>query len=499
MNPTHVMALDAGTGSVRAILFDRDGRISGIAQEEFTQHYPQPGWVEHDPTDIWRAQLRVAHSVLDRTAVTPESVAAIGITNQRETIVVWDRATGEPLHNALVWQDGRTAGDCDALLADGHAERVRAKTGLPIDKYFSATKLCWILDNVPGARERAERGELAAGTIDSWLIHRLTDGRAHVTDYSNASRTLAFNISDLQWDDELLELFRIPRAILPEVRPSSEVYGVTGDAAGFGVAIPVAAAIGDQQGALFGQACFRPGAVKATYGTGGSVMMNTGTTAVFSDAGLITTIAWGVDGRVEYALEGVFFGVGAVVKWLRDELRIIDDARETAAIAASVADTGGVYLVPAFTGLASPHWDQHARAALVGMTSGTGRAEIVRAALESMSYSYRDVIDAMASESGNRLPSLRVDGGAAANDFHLQFQADQLGVPVHRPVVTESTARGAAFLAGLAVGFWASQEDLADSIEIERTFEPSIDGAVRDELYAGWVKAVECSRGWALR
>ncbi|WP_448808509.1 glycerol kinase GlpK [Agromyces bauzanensis] len=496
MNATHVMALDAGTGSVRAILFDHDGDIAGIAQEEFEQHYPQPGWVEHDATVIWEAQLRVAHRVLAESEVPAEQVAAIGITNQRETIVVWDAATGEPIHNALVWQDGRTAEYCDELRARGLGDYVRDTTGLPIDKYFSGTKLKWILDRLPGARERARAGELISGTIDSWLIWKLTDGRAHVTDVSNASRTLCFNIRELDWDDRMLETFDIPRRMLPAVRPSSEVYGRTGEAAGFSTPIPVASATGDQQGALFGQACFAPGAVKATYGTGGSVMMNTGPTPVFSDAGLITTVAWGLDGRVEYALEGVFFGVGATIKWLRDELRIIDSAAETASIAASIPDTGGVYLVPAFNGLASPYWDQYARATMFGMTSGTGRAQIVRAALESMSYSYRDVIDAMAAESGNRLPSLRVDGGVAANDFHLQFQADQLGVPVHRPVVTESTARGAAFLAGLAVAFWASQDELRDSIEIERTFEPQVDEPAREALYAGWRKAVARSRDW---
>lgn len=496
MNSTHVMALDAGTGSVRAILFGHDGNIAGIAQEEFDQYYPQPGWVEHDAVVIWEAQLRVAKRVLAESDVDPEAVAAIGITNQRETIVVWDRETGEPVHHALVWQDGRTAEYCDELRARGLDEYVRTATGLPIDSYFSGTKLKWLLDHVPGARERAEAGELACGTIDSWLIWKLTDGRAHVTDVSNASRTLCFDIRSLDWDDTMLDTFGIPRGILPEVRPSSEVYGVTGEAAGLGAAIPVASAIGDQQGALFGQACFTPGAVKATYGTGGSVMMNTGTTPVFSDAGLITTVAWGIGGRVEYALEGVFFGVGATVKWLRDELRIIDSAAETETLAASIPDTGGVYLVPAFTGLASPYWDQYARATMMGVTPGTGRAHIVRAAIESMSYSYRDVIDAMAAESGNSLPELRVDGGAAANDFHLQFQADQLGVPVQRPVVTESTARGAAFLAGLAVGFWESQDELCDSIEIERTFQPRMDAAKRDELYAGWTKAVSRSRDW---
>jgi len=496
MSTTHVMALDAGTGSVRAILFRHDGSVEHIAQEEFEQHYPSPGWVEHDALDIWESQRRVAHRVLEESGVDASAVAAIGITNQRETCVLWDRSTGEPLHNALVWQDGRTAGFCDELRAQGHADLVRHATGLPIDTYFSGTKIKWLLDNVPGARERAEAGELLAGTIDSWLIWKLTDGAAHVTDYSNASRTMCFNIRDLAWDAGILELLDIPIGILPEVRPSSEVYGVTGDVAGFGAAIPVASATGDQQGALFGQACFTPGSVKATYGTGGSVMMNTGTTLVESKAGLITTIAWGLDGRVEYALEGVFFGVGVTIKWLRDELRVIDSVEETAAIAASVPDTGGVYLVPAFTGLASPYWDQYARATVFGITPGTGRAQLVRAAIESMSYSYRDVIDAMTAESGNPLPELRVDGGAVANDFHLQFQADQLGVPVRRPRITESTARGAAFLAGLAVGFWSSQDELRDSIDIERSFLPQMDEETRERLYAGWTKAVSRSLDW---
>jgi glycerol kinase len=496
MTKTHVMALDAGTGSVRAILFRHDGSVEQIAQEEFEQHYPSPGWVEHDANDIWNAQLRVAHRVLEESGVPADAVAAMGITNQRETCVLWDKATGEPVHNALVWQDGRTAGYCDELRELGHADLVRQATGLPIDTYFSGTKIKWLLENVPGARERAEAGELLAGTIDSWLIWKLTDGAAHVTDYSNASRTMCYNIRGLKWDDTILELLGIPRAILPEVRPSSEVYGVTGSAAGFGAAIPVASATGDQQGALFGQACFTPGAVKATYGTGGSVMMNTGTTLVESSAGLITTIAWGLDGRVEYALEGVFFGVGVTIKWLRDELRIIDSVEETAAVAESVPDTGGVYLVPAFTGLASPYWDQYARATVFGITPGTGRAQLVRAAIESMSYSYRDVIDAMTAESGTPLPELRVDGGAVANDFHLQFQADQLGVPVHRPRITESTARGAAFLAGLAVGFWSSQEELRDTIDIERTFLPQMDAETRENLYAGWTKAVSRTLDW---
>jgi glycerol kinase len=495
-NKTHVMALDAGTGSVRAILFNHDGDITHIAQEEFEQHYPNPGWVEHDATVIWDTQLRVAKKVIEDAGITADQIAAIGITNQRETSVIWDKATGEPIYNALVWQDSRTAEFCEEIRQQGWTEHVKEATGLPIDTYFSGTKVKWILDHVEGSRERARRGELLWGTIDSWLIWKLTDGRTHVTDYSNASRTLLFNIRQLTWDEKMLELLDIPRELLPEVKPSSEVYGVTGNAAGFGVEIPVASAIGDQQGALFGQTCFEPGDVKATYGTGGSIMMNTGTNPVESNAGLLTTIAWGINGKVEYALEGVFFAVGVSIKWLRDELKIIDDVKETEPMARSIESTGGVYLVPAFTGLASPYWDQFARASLMGVTPGTGRKEIVRAALESMGYSYRDVIDAMQKESGILLPELRVDGGAVANNFMLQFQADQLGVPVLRPSVTESTARGAAFLAGLAVGFWNSQAEVKNSVDIEATFEPEMDEARKEELYAGWKKAVSRSLDW---
>ena len=495
-NKTHVMALDAGTGSVRAILFDNKGDITHIAQEEFQQHYPEPGWVEHDANVIWDTQLRVAHQVLKDAGLRADSIAAIGITNQRETSVIWDKTTGEPIYNALVWQDSRTAKYCEQIRDEGWGQHVKETTGLPIDTYFSGTKVKWILDNVPGARERAKNGELLWGTIDSWLIWKLTDGASHVTDYSNASRTLLYNIRDLVWDEKLLTLFDIPREILPEVRPSSEVYGTTGNAAGFDVPIPVSSAIGDQQGALFGQTCFAPGDVKATYGTGGSVMMNTGHEPVKSEAGLLTTIAWGINGKVEYALEGVFFAVGVSIKWLRDELRIIDHVSETEEMATSIPNTGGVYLVPAFTGLASPYWDQFARASLMGVTPGTGRKEIVRAALESMGYSYRDVIDAMQKESGITLPELRVDGGAVANNFMLQFQSDQLGVPVLRPRVTESTARGAAFLAGLAVGFWGSQSEVKTSVEIEKTFTPSMDEETKEELYAGWKKAVSRSLDW---
>jgi glycerol kinase len=495
-NTTHVMALDAGTGSVRAILFNEQGEPTHIAQEEFQQLYPKPGWVEHDANVIWESQLRVAHKVLKDASIPASSIAAIGITNQRETSVIWDKATGEPIYNALVWQDSRTAEYCEQMREQGWEEHVRETTGLPIDTYFSGTKVKWILDNVPNSRERAKRGELLWGTIDSWLIWKLTDGKAHVTDYSNASRTLLYDIRNLKWDAKLLELFDIPVEILPDVRPSSEIYGVTGSASAFGNSIPVSSAIGDQQGALFGQTCFSPGDVKATYGTGGSVMMNTGHSPVKSEAGLLTTIAWGLNGKVEYALEGVFFAVGVAVKWLRDELQIIKDVKETESMATSIESTGGVYLVPAFTGLASPYWDQFARASLMGVTPGTGRKEIVRAALESMGYSYRDVIDVMQNESGITLPELRVDGGAVANNFMLQFQADQLGVPVLRPKVTESTARGAAFLAGLAVDFWKSQSEVKKSVEIDRTFNPNMNEGQKEELYAGWKKAVSRSLDW---
>lgn len=496
MTGSYVIAFDAGTSSVRAVVVDQHGAIVGIAQQEITQYYPQSGWVEQDATEIWERQKAVAHEVLASTGIGAAEVAGIGVANQRETIVVWDRVTGEPVHRALVWQDGRTAAECDALLRHGRGERVRSLTGLPIDKYFSASKLRWILDNVAGARERAEAGELAAGTIDSWLAWKLTDGRAHVTDASNASRTLLFDINECAWSDELLELFAIPRAVLPEVRGTSEVYGATGEDAGFGVAIPLAALVGDQQGALFGQACFDTGSVKATYGTGGSVVMNTGDSPTPSESGLLTTVGWKIDGRVTYALEGLLFAAGAPVRWLRDELGVIADAAESERVAATVPDSGGVYFVPAFSGLSSPQWDPYARALIIGMSQGTGRAQIVRAAIESMSYSYRDVIEVMARESGKMLPSLRVDGGAATNALHLQFQADQLGVPVLCSSVMEATARGAAFLAGLAVGLWESVEDLRGFVDTEREYRPTMSEGERDARYRGWTRAVERSRDW---
>lgn len=490
MSNTHVMALDSGTASVRAIVFDHDGELVSVAQQEFTQIYPQPGWVEHDAVEIWESQRQVMHDALDDAGIPAGDLAAIGITDQRETFVVWDAETGEPVMNAIVWQDGRTADYCDELKEQGLEEHVRETTGLIVDAYFSGTKLKWLLDNVPEARERAGRGELKFGTIDSWLIWNLTDGAAHVTDYSNAARTLLFDIHELDWDDKMLEVLDVPRAMLPEVCPSSEVYGHTGQRAGLDAAVPVASAIGDQQGALFGQACFETGQAKATYGTGGSLVMNTGETPFISETGLLTTIAWSVGGEVEYALEGLLFVVGASVQWLRDQLGIIDDAAETEDAARQVDGTDGVYLIPAFVGLGAPYWDQHARAAIVGMTSGSNRNHIIRASLEAIAYQFRDVQLCIEKDSGIPIRDLRVDGGAVGNDFLMQFQADMLGVPVLRPRITESTARGAAFLAGLATGFWEDKDELRDTFALEHRFEPQIDDTERDQLYAGWTDAV---------
>lgn len=496
MAERYVMALDEGTSSARAILFDRAGNVAALAQREFRQIYPRPGWVEHDANEIWSTQLSVARQVLHDASIDAQQVAAIGITNQRETCLVWDRKTGIPLHNALVWQDRRTAGACDQLKARGLESYVKDATGLVIDAYFSGTKLAWILDNIPGARERAERGELAAGTIDSWLIWNLTGGRAHVTDASNASRTLLFNIRTGEWDERLLAELNVPRSILPEVHDSSEVYGVT-DYALFGGEIPVASSIGDQQGALFGQSCFEEGMVKATYGTGGTLLMNTGSQIRQSDNGLLTTVAWRLGGKLEYALEGTLFSVGSVVQWLRDELKIIHSALETEAAALEVPDTNGVYIVPAFTGLSAPFWDQYARGTIVGITRGANRNHLIRASLESMAYQIRDVIDRMEADSGIALAELKVDGGAAMNNFVLQFQADQLGVRVLRPKVIDTTARGAAFLAGLAVGYWRDMADLHTAFALDREFQPSKDRASADRLYRGWCRTVERSRDWA--
>ncbi|WP_206885644.1 glycerol kinase GlpK [Alicyclobacillus mali (ex Roth et al. 2021)] len=495
-SPTFILAFDQGTTSSRAILFDRAGRIHSIAQKEFTQIYPKPGWVEHDPMEIWGTQSGVAREVLEKAAVSPDQVAAIGITNQRETTIVWEKATGKPVYNAIVWQDRRTADICDELKAAGHADTIRSKTGLVIDAYFSGTKIKWILDHVEGARERAERGELLFGTVDTWLVWNLTRGKVHVTDYTNASRTMLFNIHTLDWDDDLLKLLGIPRAMLPEVRPSSEVYGHTDERTFGGANIPIAGIAGDQQAALFGQTCFEPGMVKNTYGTGCFMLMNTGEKPVGSPSGLLTTIAWGLDGQVTYALEGSVFIAGAAIQWLRDGLRFFDAAADSEYFASKVEDTGGVYVVPAFAGLGAPYWDMYARGAIFGLTRGTRKEHIIRATLESLAYQTKDILDAMQRDSGIELKSLRVDGGAVANNLLMQFQADILGVPVERPQITESTALGAAYLAGLAVGFW-SKDEIARSGDIERRFDPQMDAETRARLYRGWQRAVERTMGWA--
>jgi glycerol kinase len=491
----YVMAFDAGTTSNRAILFDNKGEIVATAQQEFPQIYPKPGWVEHDPMDIWATQSGVASQVMSKANARPEDVAAIGITNQRETTIVWEKATGKPIMNGIVWQDRRTAGICDAMKAKGLEDYVRENTGLVIDAYFSGTKVKWMLDNVPGAREKADKGELLFGTVDTWLIWKMTNGKVHVTDYSNASRTLMYNIKKLQWDDKMLAELGVPKSMLPEVKPSSEVYGHT-DEKIFGGKIPVAAAIGDQQGALFGQACFEKGMAKNTYGTGSFILMNTGTEPITSKTGLLTTIAWGLDGKVEYALEGAIFVTGAAVQWLRDELKAIHDAADTNYFASKVKDTHGVYMVPAFVGLGAPYWDQYARGAILGLTRGANRDHIVRATLESIGYQTRDVVDCMEKDSGIKGTELKVDGGASNNDFLMQFQADVLGVPVMRPKIVETTARGSAFLAGLATGFWKSKSELVNAFELERKFEPAIARADADKLYKGWQKAVEKAKDW---
>ena len=492
----YVMAMDAGTTGIRAILFDHSGDLVAEASQEFPQIYPQPGWVEHNPLDIWNTQITVAKKVLDTAGVSADAIAAIGITNQRETAIVWDRLTGHPVMNAIVWQDRRTAGFCDGLKARGLTDYVHETTGLVIDAYFSGTKINWILDNVPGARDRAERGELLFGTVDSWLIWNLTGGAVHVTDYSNASRTMLFDINRLVWDERMLNELDIPRAMLPDVRATSEIYGHTDESVFFGQRIPVAAAVGDQHAALFGQACFEPGMVKSTYGTGASLLMNTGDKPVLSDKGLLTTVAWGLDGRVQYALEGLIFVSAASIQWLRDELKIVYDSADTEHAAKRVKDTNGVYFVPAFVGLAAPYWDPYARGGILGLTLGANRNHIIRAALEAIAYQIRDVVDAMQADSGITTVEIKVDGGASKNNFLMQFQADLLDVPVLRPTVTESSARGAAFLAGLAVGFWKDQTDLVDSFHLDRRFTPDMDPKDADKLYAGWQKAVGRVRDW---
>jgi len=498
---SYVLALDQGTTSSRAILFDHDGHVVAARQREFPQIFPQPGWVEHDPEMIWETQRSVALDVFAAQGVTAADIAAIGITNQRETTIVWDRATGRPIANAIVWQDRRTAGYCDELKAAGWEDRIRAKTGLVIDPYFSGTKVRWLLDTVSGAREQAERGDLVFGTIDTFLIWRLTSGRRHVTDVTNAARTMLFNIHTGVWDDELLAALHIPRAMLPDVLPSSGLFGET-DAALFGQPIPITGVAGDQQAATFGQACYIPGMAKNTYGTGCFMLMNTGTEAKESKNGLLTTVAWGLR-RTErpippsvltYALEGAIFVTGAAVQWLRDGLKIIESAAETERLAASVSDTGGVYLVPAFAGLGAPYWDPYVRGAIVGLTRGSGRAEIIRATLEAVAYQTRDVLDLMQRESGIAVRQLRVDGGMVRNDFLMQFQADMLGVPVQRPQVTETTALGAAYLAGLAVSYWRDQDEIAANWAVDRTYEPRMPDEERARLYEGWQVAVRKAR-----
>ena len=492
----YVMALDAGTTSNRCILFDKSGKIISIAQKEFTQYFPQPGWVEHDADEIWSTQLGVAVEAMSKVGASAEDIAAIGITNQRETAIVWDKKTGEPVCRAIVWQCRRTAAYCDQLKEQGYTDMIREKTGLIIDAYFSGTKIRWILDHVEEAREKAEKGELLFGTVETWLIWKLTKGRVHVTDYSNASRTMLFNINTLEWDQEILDLLQIPKAMLPEPMPSSCVYGHT-DPSYFGGPIPIGGAAGDQQSALFGQVCFHPGAAKNTYGTGCFLLMNTGEKPVFSQNGLVTTIAWGLDGKVEYALEGSIFVAGAAIQWLRDEMRLIDSAADSEYMAGKVKDTNGCYVVPAFTGLGAPHWDPYARGTIVGITRGVNKYHIIRATLESLAYQVNDVLGAMEADSGIPLTSLRVDGGASANDFLMQTQADIIGAPVKRPRCIETTAMGAAYLAGLATGYWKSREEVKENWAIDQVFEPAIDKEERKQKIKGWNKAVRCSYHWA--
>jgi glycerol kinase len=488
-----ILALDQGTTSSRAILFDHSGSVLGVAQKEFPQIFPQPGWVEHDPTSIWSSQWEVALAVLGKSGVAPADVAGIGITNQRETTLIWDRATGRPIHNAIVWQDRRTAGHCDLLRKKGLATRIRRRTGLVLDAYFSATKIAWLLKNVPGARARARRGELAFGTVDTWLVWNLTGGRTHVTDATNASRTLLYNLRTGDWDDELLALFDIPRSLLPKIRSSSEIYG---EAVLGSVPIPIAGIAGDQHAALFGQVCHGPGLVKNTYGTGCFMLMNTGRKPIPSRNNLLTTVAWHVGKEREFALEGSVFIAGAAVQWLRDGLGIIRSSSEVESLAASVPDNGGVYLVPAFAGLGAPHWDPYARGTLAGITRGTTAAHIARAALEGIAYQVSDILDAMQRDAGIRLRELRVDGGASANNLLMQFQSDILGVPVVRPKVTETTALGAAYLAGLAVGFWKDRAEIARQWQVDRRFKPGLKKATRTRLLAGWNKALARSHNW---
>ncbi|SDY12765.1 glycerol kinase GlpK [Lachnobacterium bovis] len=492
----YVMALDAGTTSNRCILFNEKGEMCSVAQKEFTQYFPQPGWVEHDANEIWQTQLSVARAAMNKIGAKAEDIAAIGITNQRETTIVWDKKTGQPVYHAIVWQCRRTADYAESLKEKGFVDCFRKKTGLVIDPYFSGTKLRWILENVPGARERAEKGELLFGTVDSWLIFKLTKGKVHVTDYSNASRTMLFNINTLEWDDDILKELNIPREMLPEAKPSSCVYGES-DPEFFGGKIKIAGAAGDQQAALFGQTCFTAGEAKNTYGTGCFMLMNTGDKPIFSKNGLLTTIAWGLDGKVSYALEGSVYVAGAAIQWLRDELRVIDTSPDSEYFATQVKDTNGCYVVPAFTGLGAPYWDPYARGVITGLTRGVNKYHLIRATLESLAFQTNDVLHAMELDSGIHLSALKVDGGACKNNFLMQFQSDIIGAPVRRPECVETTAMGASYLAGLAVGYWKNKEDVMKNWEIDRTFEPEMTEEQRKEEIKGWDKAVKCSFNWA--
>ena len=497
MDRKYIMALDQGTTSSRAILFDKEGNIVATSQKEFTQFYPKVGWVEHNPMEIWGSQSGVMREVLETNSIRPEEVCAIGITNQRETTIVWEKSTGKPVYNAIVWQCRRTSEICDELKEKGYEKLIKDKTGLILDAYFSATKIKWILDNIEGAREKAENGELLFGTVDTWLIWNLTRGKVHVTDYTNAARTMLYNIKELKWDDEILEILDIPKSMLPDVKPSSYVYGHTDEGMLSGAQIPIAGCAGDQQAALFGQTCFEEGSAKNTYGTGCFMLMNTGENIFESKHGLLTTIAWGVDGKVEYALEGSIFIGGASIQWLRDELRVLYDAKQSEFYANSVKDTNGVYVVPAFAGLGAPYWDMYARGAIMGLTRGANRAHLVRATLESIAYQVKDVLNAMQEDSGLKLKDLRVDGGASSNNFLMQFQSDILDVNIDRPKVVETTALGAAYLAGLAVEFYNNKDEIKKSWIIDREFIPNMSDDKRNLLYKGWKKAVSRSLLWA--
>ncbi len=491
----YILAIDQGTTSSRAIIFDHEGNIVNSSQREFSQLYPKPGWVEHNPDEIWGTTIGVIANVLGVSNIQPEQISAIGITNQRETTIIWDAKTGEPVYNAIVWQDRRTSSICDELREKGYEELIRNKTGLLIDAYFSGTKIKWLLDNVEGVRKRAEKGELRFGTVDSWLIWKLTRGKVHVTDYTNASRTMIYNIFDLKWDDDLLNILDIPRSLLPEVKESSKIYGYT-DSSVFGASVPISGIAGDQQAATFGQLCFEKGMAKNTYGTGCFMLLNTSDIPVKSKSGLLTTIAWGLNGKVEYALEGSVFVAGAAIQWLRDQLRLIDTSADSEYFATKVEDNGGVYFVPAFTGLGAPYWDMYARGAIFGLTRGSRKEHIIRATLESIAYSTKDVLEAMEKDSGLSLRKLRADGGASENNFLMQFQADILGIEVERPLIVETTALGAAFLAGLAVGYWKDKEELKEIWRCEKCFQPNMLNTDREKLYTGWKKAVDRVKNW---